>query len=500
MRHAVRAHERRHGVREELRPATRTRRRSSTAHARAAARAARSTRSTSRIARPRRARVRRLAPDVAVGRRARRQRARRRDRQREDLDRRRPARAARRRCSGWISCGSGSNAARTADEALDVITDAARASTARADRRTRTATSRTSRRSSSPTRAAAGSSRRAAAPGPRARSATAPRSRIASSSTTDWTRRVGRRRARHRLRHAAAGPRMPTAIADHRLAATTRVRRASRGRRQRRRRSSRRCAITATARGARRAPAPSASSRSRRPAPTAAGVTVCMHRARATHATTASMIVELRTDAPPRAWACLGNPCAGVYVPVLPARGPAGARRPRAVAAVRPAARPGRGRARRARRGPRRARAGRARAVGRGRRARSPPATRAPLDAFAATASRRSTPRCIDSASSDPLPSTVGAAQPSGRRSAWSSTSPTLERVADTVPDHEALVCGDRRLTFAELDARANRLAHVLAARGVGAGDHVALLPLQLAPSTSKACSPRSSSARCRST
>ena len=50
-----------------------------------------------------------------------------------------------------------------------------------------------------------------------------------------------------------------------------------------------------------------------------------------------------------------------------------------------------------------------------------------------------------------------------------------LERVADTVPDHLALVCAQRRLTFAELDARANRLAHVLAARGVGAGDHVAL-------------------------
>src|SRR5689334_2592827 len=48
------------------------------------------------------------------------------------------------------------------------------------------------------------------------------------------------------------------------------------------------------------------------------------------------------------------------------------------------------------------------------------------------------------------------------------------ERVADTVPDHEALVCGDRRLTFAEEDARATRLAHALAARGVGPGDHVA--------------------------
>jgi acyl-CoA synthetase (AMP-forming)/AMP-acid ligase II len=50
-----------------------------------------------------------------------------------------------------------------------------------------------------------------------------------------------------------------------------------------------------------------------------------------------------------------------------------------------------------------------------------------------------------------------------------------LECVADTVPDHLALVCGERRLTFAEFDERATRLAHTLADRGVRAGDHVAL-------------------------
>ncbi len=49
------------------------------------------------------------------------------------------------------------------------------------------------------------------------------------------------------------------------------------------------------------------------------------------------------------------------------------------------------------------------------------------------------------------------------------------EAVVDAVPDNEALVCGDRRLTFAQADERANRLAHVLAGRGIGAGDHVAL-------------------------
>jgi fatty-acyl-CoA synthase len=50
-----------------------------------------------------------------------------------------------------------------------------------------------------------------------------------------------------------------------------------------------------------------------------------------------------------------------------------------------------------------------------------------------------------------------------------------FERVADTVPEHVALVCGTRRLTYAELDERATRLANALADRGVRAGDHVAL-------------------------
>ncbi|MEL6180976.1 MAG: AMP-binding protein, partial [Myxococcota bacterium] len=50
-----------------------------------------------------------------------------------------------------------------------------------------------------------------------------------------------------------------------------------------------------------------------------------------------------------------------------------------------------------------------------------------------------------------------------------------IESVADTVPENIALVCGDRRLTFAQLDARANRLAHAFAAKGIGHGDHVGL-------------------------
>jgi acyl-CoA synthetase (AMP-forming)/AMP-acid ligase II len=49
------------------------------------------------------------------------------------------------------------------------------------------------------------------------------------------------------------------------------------------------------------------------------------------------------------------------------------------------------------------------------------------------------------------------------------------EKVVDTVGDREAMVCGARHLTFDEVDQRANRLAHALADRGVGRGDHVAL-------------------------
>ena len=50
-----------------------------------------------------------------------------------------------------------------------------------------------------------------------------------------------------------------------------------------------------------------------------------------------------------------------------------------------------------------------------------------------------------------------------------------FELVVDAVPDREAMVAGDRRLTYGELDCRANRLAHHLLATGVRAGDHVGL-------------------------
>jgi len=51
----------------------------------------------------------------------------------------------------------------------------------------------------------------------------------------------------------------------------------------------------------------------------------------------------------------------------------------------------------------------------------------------------------------------------------------TLEVVSDAVPDQMAVITDERRITYRELDDRANRLAHVLGARGVGAGDHIGL-------------------------
>ena len=50
-----------------------------------------------------------------------------------------------------------------------------------------------------------------------------------------------------------------------------------------------------------------------------------------------------------------------------------------------------------------------------------------------------------------------------------------LELSARQWPDKIALVCGDRRVTYAELEQTANRLAHALMAEGVGRGDRVAV-------------------------
>lgn len=56
-----------------------------------------------------------------------------------------------------------------------------------------------------------------------------------------------------------------------------------------------------------------------------------------------------------------------------------------------------------------------------------------------------------------------------------------FECVVDAAGEREALVAGQRRLTHGELDRRANRLAHHLAARGVEAGQHMGILAINRA-------------------
>ena len=51
-----------------------------------------------------------------------------------------------------------------------------------------------------------------------------------------------------------------------------------------------------------------------------------------------------------------------------------------------------------------------------------------------------------------------------------------IAAIAAAEPDRLAIVADDVRLTYGELDARINRLAHLLADRGVGHGDRVAVL------------------------
>ena len=51
-----------------------------------------------------------------------------------------------------------------------------------------------------------------------------------------------------------------------------------------------------------------------------------------------------------------------------------------------------------------------------------------------------------------------------------------LTRQAEERPDTVALVMGARRVTYAELDVAANRLARELASRGVRAGSFVAIV------------------------
>ncbi len=53
-----------------------------------------------------------------------------------------------------------------------------------------------------------------------------------------------------------------------------------------------------------------------------------------------------------------------------------------------------------------------------------------------------------------------------------------FEHAVDHFGEREYLVCDGERRTYAELEARANRLAHHLAEQGVGAGDHVGIYAL----------------------
>ncbi|TDV52343.1 acyl-CoA synthetase [Actinophytocola oryzae] len=48
-----------------------------------------------------------------------------------------------------------------------------------------------------------------------------------------------------------------------------------------------------------------------------------------------------------------------------------------------------------------------------------------------------------------------------------------FEHAVDAFPDRVAIACGDRSATFAELEGRANQLAHHLAEQGIGRGDHI---------------------------
>jgi acyl-CoA synthetase (AMP-forming)/AMP-acid ligase II len=50
-----------------------------------------------------------------------------------------------------------------------------------------------------------------------------------------------------------------------------------------------------------------------------------------------------------------------------------------------------------------------------------------------------------------------------------------VERIVDLAPEREALVCGDARRSYAQLEERSNRLAHHLASAGLGRGDHVGI-------------------------
>ena len=62
------------------------------------------------------------------------------------------------------------------------------------------------------------------------------------------------------------------------------------------------------------------------------------------------------------------------------------------------------------------------------------------------------------------------------RLAAGAATRRDLRVFAHETPDHPAVVCGEARLSYAELEALANRLAAVLRSLGLERGDHAAFL------------------------
>jgi acyl-CoA synthetase (AMP-forming)/AMP-acid ligase II len=57
-----------------------------------------------------------------------------------------------------------------------------------------------------------------------------------------------------------------------------------------------------------------------------------------------------------------------------------------------------------------------------------------------------------------------------------------FEHTVDAVPDRTALIADGTVLTFAELDARANRFGHYLTSQGIGPGDHVGIYAINSEP------------------
>jgi acyl-CoA synthetase (AMP-forming)/AMP-acid ligase II len=83
----------------------------------------------------------------------------------------------------------------------------------------------------------------------------------------------------------------------------------------------------------------------------------------------------------------------------------------------------------------------------------------------------------VDAAALDKLLSRVQHEVETGREGVRVSfnLADLFETVVDADPDREVVVAGERRLTYRELDERANRLANYLAESGVGPDDPVGL-------------------------